>query len=48
MDYCEMADAIRRRERAFFQRRRRLINRTFLASSAIVLVAVSLVERFFF
>lgn len=48
MDYLEMADSIRRVERARAARRRRLLVRTFLASSAAVAMAVKAAEILFF
>lgn len=43
-----MAEAVRRRERAWAAYRRRLLRRTFAASTALVVLATQAAEAFFF
>ena len=47
-DFLEMAEFIRRRERARMAHRRRLLRWTFFGSASLVLVAVQAAERLFF
>lgn len=48
MDYHDMAESVRRRERERAAWRRRLIHRVFIASALATLVAVRAAEAFFF
>jgi hypothetical protein len=48
MDYHDMAESIRRFERAQAARRRRLITRTFALSCVATLVLARVAEAFFF